>query len=255
MKLKISTEKILIAGIVLLLLSVATIIIVSIDEEKQTNFASKQEAHIQEALFHSQKLLSLVIDNEAAARGFVLTGKKTFLEPIENSQKEIYNQMALIKVLTVNNPLQKARTDSLSYLIDKRILFSSRIVSVREVSGEDTARAIIETGEGKLYIDHIRMIIDKMQATENILLVQRKEANEKKITQLYSILKAAIFFILLLLVVFIQKVRADFFIKSKAATLLAKLNSELEQKVLERTSELEKSKNTLTETLERIYQK
>ena len=95
MKFKLTTNKIFIAGIAVLLLSAAAIIYISIAEFRQINATAKMVAHTQEVLIHSQKLLSLVTDNEAAARGFILTGQKTFLDPVEKlKRKSIMNWLS-----------------------------------------------------------------------------------------------------------------------------------------------------------------
>ena len=90
-----------------------------------------------------------------------------------------------------------------------------------------------------------------MQATENVLLAQRKESNKKSATGLNKILGVVFVSILILLTLFIQKARANFFAKRKAKAL-TKQNAELEQRVLERTEEVVKSKNILSDTFERI---
>ncbi|MEK7199166.1 MAG: CHASE3 domain-containing protein, partial [Bacteroidota bacterium] len=91
MKLKLTTDKVLIMGIVLLLLSTVTIMVVSISESRQVNDTAKLVAHTQEVLIHSGKLLSFAIDNESGLRGYLLTGQKVFLESLLKSQKEIHH--------------------------------------------------------------------------------------------------------------------------------------------------------------------
>lgn len=251
MKLKLTTDKVLITGIVLLLLSTVTIMVVSISESRQVNDTAKLVAHTQEVLIHSGKLLSFAVDNESGLRGYLLTGQKVFLESLLKSQKEIHHQVAQLKMLTGNNPVQQACVDSLAFYINKRIAFSNHTIAVRELNGAEAAKAIVNTGEGRVYTNRLRQIINKMQSAENILLVQHKEANETNIVTLNRILMSVIVCVLILLGILIQKLRTDFSIKKKA-TALAKLNAGLEQRVLERTKEVVESKNVLDKTFERI---
>ena len=251
MKLKLTTDKVLITGIVLLLLFIVTIIVVSISESKKVNVTAKLVTHTHEVLIQSGKLLSFIIDNETGSRDYLLTGQKIFLEPLIKSQKGIYYQLTQLKLLTSDNPAQQIRIDSLSIYITKRIAFSNHSISVSELKGAEAAKTIVKTGEGKSYTDRIRRIINEMQSAENVLLVQHKEAKEKKIVNLNKILISVIVSILILLGILIQKIRTDFSVKTKAIAL-AKLNTELEQQVLERAAELVKSKNILSEIFERI---
>lgn len=251
MKLKLTIDKVLITGIVLLLLSTVTIIVVSISESRQVNDTAKLVVHTQEVLIHSGKLLSLAVDDETGLRGYLLTGQKVFLEPLVKSQKEIHHQFAQLKMLIGDNPVQQARMDSLAFYINKRIAFSNHTIAVRELNGAEAAKAIINIGEGRAYTNRLRQIIDKMQSAENILLVQYKETNEKKIVRLNRILLSVIVSILILLGILIQKIRTDFSVKKKAVAL-AKLNTGLKQRVLERTKEVVESKNIMDKTFERI---
>lgn len=251
MKRRLIADKIMITGIILLLLFTIAITVVSIAESRQVNDTAKLVSHTHEVIIQSEKCLSLIADNETGSHGYLLTGEKVFLEPLIKSQNKIYFQLDQLKLLTTNNPIQQARIDSLYFYTDKRIAFSNQTISVRDLNGAEAAKAIVKTGKGKLYTDRIRRIIDAMLSTENILLVQRKDANEKEISSLNRILISVIVSILIVLGFLIQKIHTDLGTKNKAIAL-AKLNNELEQQVLKRTEELVKSKNILSETFERI---
>jgi PAS domain S-box-containing protein len=248
----LSTDKILIAVIALLLIAVSVVIAISVFQSRQVNNAAKMVAHTQEVLIHAEKILSYTIDNETGSRGYILTGQPSFLEPLKKSQREIYGEIALLKTLTNDNPVQQSKVDSLSLYVDKKINHTNRQMSVYELTGAAAAADIVETGEGKFYSDQIRQIINKIQATENVLLVQHRQTGEKETASLNNILLSVIACILILLGLFMLKVRADFLEKKAAAANLQKLNDELEQRVKERTGELEQSKNALEQTFLRI---
>lgn len=252
MKTKATIEKILIVSIGLLLLSIVSIVLISILESKSVNKTAKLVTHTQNVLYHTERLSILVIGNETGSRGYVITGNQSFLEPLKRSKKGIYKELATLKELTSDNHPQQARIDSLSSMVNTRFAFSDSTIAEYELNGRAAALALVETGRGKFYSEQIRKLIDRMESSENNLLVTRKAVNERKIERLNRILLSVILVILVLLAVFIQKLRNDFIEKKKNEAALLKLNNELEQRVSERTKELERSRNHLVVTFERI---
>ncbi len=240
MKFKLNTNKFYNTGVKLLLVSILIIIIVSVYQSQQVIKTAKRITNTEERLLLSKKILALALDNESSFRAYVLTGRKTLLEPFEKSQKGIYDAFGYLQVLRKDNIEQKISFDSLLFFINTRIDFTNRIIANYEINGVNTAMKIVETSEGKLYTDRIRILVEKIQDAESLMLVKHKKANEISVRNLQRILLLIVAGILLLLAVFIRKTRADNVEKVKAATALKKLNDELEQRVIERTEELDK---------------
>jgi PAS domain S-box-containing protein len=240
MKFKLSAAKHYSTGIKLLLAFIIIVLFVSVYETNQVIKTGRLITNTQEVLQYSKKILTLALDNESRFRGYMLTGQKNLLAPLEKSQKEIYEGIDKLKALTSNNHVQQIRSDSLSFYVEKRIVFSNSTIKIYEAEGVYAARKLVETGEGTLYTDRIRLLVDEIQDTENGLLIQHKDANNKSVRNLQWFLLLITACIVLLLVVFIRKVRADNVEKGIAAAALKKINDELEQRVIERTQELNK---------------
>ncbi len=252
MKLKITTDSILVATIVLLLLSVATLVAISISESKQVDNTAKMVAHTNEVIMHAESLLSSVKDNESGSRGYVLTGQGAFLEQVERSKKRTLEELQVLRELTAGNPAQQKMVDSLSVHINSRVAFSDNNIRTYDQQGAATAMEIVRSGRGRIISEQARRVIDTILSAENELLLQRKEENEHKARNLTGILSTGVIGILLLLGIFIQKIRTDYSEKRKAAAKLARLNEELEERVQQRTNELAMSQKVLSQTFERI---
>ena len=240
MKFKLTDTKYYNTGIKLLLVYIIIVIADSVYQSQQVIKTGKWITNTQEILLNANKILTLALNNESSFRGYILTGQKTFLEPLEKSQKEIYNELTYLKVLAGNNRAQQIRIDSLSFYVDKRIAFSNSTIINYELNGANAAMKMVETGESKLYTGRIRLLVDNIQDAEKVLLVQYKDANEKAVRNLQRLLFLIIAGILLFLILFIRKTKEDNIEKAKAAAALKKLNDELEQRVKERTEELDK---------------
>ena len=240
MKLTSALNKFYVNGVKLLLFSVIIIIAIAVYQSQQLIKSGKNITNTQEVLLLSKKILGLALDHESNFRAFILTGRKTLLDPLEKKQKETYEKLSNLRQIAGINPDLKLRFDSLFIYVDNRIAFSNRVISNYEVNEANTSMKLAETSEGKLYIDHIRFLVEDIQDTENLMLVQYKKANEKSISNLQRVLLLIVGGILLLLAVFIRKTRADNIERINTAAALKKLNDDLEIRVKERTEELDK---------------
>lgn len=252
MKWKLTSDQILVTGISLLLLSIAFIIILSVSQSRKVKETNNMVAHSQEIINGTEKLYALVLKNETSLKKYAITADKNQLKIIERTNQDMADRLRRLKSLSGKMPVQKARIDSLDYIINKRIAFSTRVLSVREAKGAEAAKAMMGTSEGTSYTDKIHLMADEIMVSEYYNLKPLEERDEKMLARHISTFTGVIVVILLLLIFFIERVRTELSEKRKTAVALEKLNREMEQRVSERTIELAKSKNILSETFERI---
>ncbi len=226
-------------GIKLLLVFIIIILGVTVYETNQVIKTGRWITNTQEVLGSSKRILTLALDNESRFRGYILTGQETLVEPLKGSQKEIYSGLDNLKKFTKNNPALRARIDSLSFYLDQRIAFTNFSIKNYETNSIDAVSKMVETSEGKLYTNRIRLLVEEVQDAENNSLIQYRNANNESVINLQRVLLLIIAGIVLLLIVFARKVRADNVEKEKAAAALKKMNDDLEQRVMERTQELD----------------
>lgn len=249
---KLSSGRLLIVSIGLLLIVIGIIIIASITQTNKVKDTAQQVSRTQHVLIQSGNMLRLMLDNETGARGYAATGKKAFLEPMISSEKELPAELNKLKELVSDNALQLKRIDTLSVYMQERLAFSQQMVTTYDTRGVTEALALMGSEKGKELTDKVRFFVRKIQTTENELLEKRRQKNEQQMVHLDRILLLIIIFVLLLLVFFIRKVRIDLVEKKQAAENLFQLNHLLEQRVLERTNDLLTSKNNIEEILLRI---
>ncbi len=227
-------------GIKILLGFIVIILLITVYQTSQVITSAKNLTNSQAVQLAAKKTLSLALSNESAFRAYILTGKNSFLPPQQKLQQQIYEQLAQLKLLTYKRQPQQIQIDSIIRLADKRIEFSKMALSAYQTAGAGAAMRLVETGEGKLYIDHIRQLSDNIQDTENLLLAKYKEQNDESARNLQGFLFLTMAAILLLLAVFIKKIKTDNIEKENAAAALQQMNDELEQRVKDRTEELSK---------------
>ncbi len=130
-------------------------------------------AHTDEVRFEITSLLSQLQDIETGARGYVLTGEESYLEPYQGALGHLQDRLLAIRKLTADNPNQQRRLDSLEPLIAQKLEEMKHIIELRRTKGFEAARQEILTGRGKRAMDDIRKTSSEMDREESDLLKQR----------------------------------------------------------------------------------
>ena len=224
----------------MLMLFIIIIIFVSVYGFNQVNDTAKRIMHSHEVLIHSEKLQTLVADNETDSRSYILTGKESYLEPLDRSGKEIHKQLGLLKEITSGNPQQQSWVDSVLFYIDKRFALSYSTVSVKELNGVNAALAIVDTGRGRLYTDNVRFFAGKLQEAENVLLLQYKDANELAVGKMNRI-RLTLGIVVFVLIVFLLFLFRSRYLSQK------KLAIGLEEEIRYKTAELSSVMERITD--------
>lgn len=168
--------------------TILAIVFVSYLQSKKVRNTAQWVSRTSEVLYNSETILATVMNNVTDARGYALTGSDQFLGSLQKSGITLTTKLAALKELTVDNAAQQQKIDSIAAYISKRVEFSNRIVAARNEKGLAGASDLSITGEGTLYVERIRQLMYELQATETLLLQQRKNKNERAFTQLNSVL-------------------------------------------------------------------
>jgi signal transduction histidine kinase len=121
-------------------------------------------------------VFSTMTDAEAAQRGYLLTGIDAYLEPYDQSLKEIPVQLEELQKLTADNPRQQSNEGKLRSLVVDRLAQLADAVTVRRTAGLLPAVQIVDSNHGKQTMDQIHTILDAMEAEELSLLGRRNKA-------------------------------------------------------------------------------
>ena len=139
-------------------------------------------SHTQLVRYQISELQTSLTDVDAGQRGFLLTGVETFLEPIARGTERIPQQFAVLRQLTIDNPVQQARLDALAPSIAKKLAFAKATIDTRRAQGLQAGAAMIASGTGQALSDDIRRLLVEMEA-EEAQLAQRREAESDRVTQ------------------------------------------------------------------------
>jgi signal transduction histidine kinase len=246
----------LLLPILVVIISIGSVGYAVYQSNKKMLDSNKWVYHTLQVINLSEKTLSLAIDMESGVRGYVLTKDSDFLAPMILAKNNIFKNIAALKELTQTKNSQQVLLDSLAFYTKLRIatleLATERINTV----GLAATVSSISITEGKKYSDAIRTIISKIQAKEYELLEERKQANEKSVAIFYWFLGAMFLLVSFVSALFLISYyknllqTRDKIIQADELMILnnelkiseskyLRLNEDLEQLVVERTSKLE----------------
>ncbi|MBB3221142.1 diguanylate cyclase [Pseudoduganella umbonata] len=103
-------------------------------------------------------LLNYLSDAEAAERGYVITGRQEFLEPYHEALAALPAVGKALGTGPIPAAEQKALED-IARLTAAKTAYMREVVRVRSADGAEAARALVDTGRGKQYMDELRVRI------------------------------------------------------------------------------------------------
>ncbi len=175
----LSISQKLYAGFGVVLLIILVLVLSTWRGFEQVDDSVQLNIHTYEVINESAELLSSLINIETGARGFVITGRDQFLEPLESGERAFQAKLAQLRQLTSDNPEQQRRLGELQALHDQWLGedITGNIELRRQVSaGTQPFDALIERGSAggaKLKMDAMRRILSEIQREESALLEQR----------------------------------------------------------------------------------
>src|SRR6266404_371463 len=128
---------------------------------KKSAGALQTVAHTQRVMDELEAVLLAVLDVEGGDRGYVASGRDSFLEPYESGQVRVKQSLAKLRVLITSDVKQKGRLDNLEALISRKIAYCKSLIELRKTRGLEPAAQKLGEGEGKRIMDQIRQRVSE----------------------------------------------------------------------------------------------
>ncbi|ROL80688.1 chemotaxis protein [Pseudomonas protegens] len=178
----LSISQKLYAGFGVVLLILLLLVLAALRGFDQVSSSVKSNIHSYEVLSQSDALLRSLINIETGMRGYALTGRDSFLEPLEQGEKAFTDYYARIKSSTADNPEQQARLERLKVLHDQWLhddvqgnLALRRVINAGSQPAEAMA-AQISAGRDKAKMDAMRQLTSELREAEKSLQDARSQA-------------------------------------------------------------------------------
>ncbi|MBO9135861.1 CHASE3 domain-containing protein [Rhizobium sp. B230/85] len=149
------------------------------------SIATQQQAsgwteHTYKVLARLEGVVAAMVDQETGMRGYVISSNPNFLEPQKAGAAAYADNLAQLRALTSDNPVQQRRLDDLDTLVKTwtQKVVEPETLLVKDPATYEQARQIEISGAGKQTMDGIRAKVKEMAADEQALLVKRASLSE-----------------------------------------------------------------------------
>jgi signal transduction histidine kinase len=193
----------------------------------------------------------LMLNMETGLRGYMLTGNLDFLEPFTQTRPKIEGEMTELRHLVSDNPPQLKILDQMEGVRREWLVFADKQVQLRQTNG-DYMKAITEA-HGKQLMDQSRGLFADFIQKETIL---RKSRSDAAVTSSHRSLVTVGVMTLLAGAVLAWLAHHQFKELAgnyeKALSAAQDLNATLEDRVTERTKQVEERSAQLAEANEEL---
>lgn len=249
-------------------LLLATVVIISLNAWvalRSLNVLLNEEdwvRHTWQVINQVEVIMSLEKDAESGSRGFLITGDNEYLAPYTQALQDLPLQIDRLMQLSSDNPAQQERIQEMRAVTEQRISLLQQGINLRRNGRSDSLHALVVSGTGRVQMEHLQRIADAMDQEEQRLLDIRIAQTKSSSFRARGTLAVASFIDFLLIILMFRyfvRERGMRVASEEAAVRLAAaraeaeasaeevkaLNRTLEERVRERTTELETTNREL----------
>ncbi len=129
--------------------------------------------HTYEIKQELKEIEKLLVDAETGQRGYIYTGREEFLEPYNQAIVSLDDSIKQVKQ-TTRIPAQREAIVEVEALVQKKLDELARSISLKRAGRDADVRALVLSGEGKVFMDELRNTLNEMQAVEEQALKERR---------------------------------------------------------------------------------
>src|SRR5579863_4688113 len=129
-----------------------------------------------EARRATTEVLDAVIDAETAQRGYMLTGKESYLDPFVAGQKRLPQALDKLRALTTDTPEQQQRFAELARTADQTMSAIDDAITQLRAGRRDAAMAIFASDRGKTLMDRTRELATQIGDDSEARLERQRDS-------------------------------------------------------------------------------
>lgn len=223
------------------------------DMSKRTNDVT----HSYQVRFKNKELIKIFVDIETGQRGFLLTGDESFLKPYTEANEKLKDIQNELYSLVNDTKEQKTRLLSLNSFIEQDIeVMNKNIERIKKEMPIDTHQLYLS----KVYMDRIRILSQKFDEQEVILLAARNHIQQETDRNMTYYLLGLSSVSLIFLIIFFrllylelkQRISLQTTLEDKLVEL-ERTNAELEQFAYITSHDLQEPLRKIRAFAERLY--
>jgi len=127
--------------------------------------------HTYQVLQEAETITAVLKDAQAGTRGYLLTGDTVYLRPYSIATGQLPAALARVQSLTVDNPDQRARLDSLRLLVEQEFRILRPLTEIKKSMSHAAMQTLLDTDRQTLR--QVRILYARIKGSEMALLAQR----------------------------------------------------------------------------------
>lgn len=130
-------------------------------------------------------ILSDLIDAETGQRGYLLTGRESYLEPYEATKAHLAESVKTLRERAQRTPEIGADVAKVEGLVAQKMKELSGTIEIYRAGRSEEALALVQTDEGKKAMDEVRTILDRIITAMNTRVsdsLERLESSARKLS-------------------------------------------------------------------------
>ncbi len=135
--------------------------------------AAEGVAHSQQVQAALERVITSAAEAETGLRGYVITGNDRYLQPFTAAEKRIDAEVSGLAQLTRDNSEQEEDVLRLQRFIVQKLDELRLTIAVRKENGADAASAVVLTDRGRISMDSVHAVVNRMEAREAALIAER----------------------------------------------------------------------------------
>ena len=192
-------DKKILAGFIscsVVLLVVAVISFKNSEKFLSTNLSVN---HTHRVLYEFEQILLRTVDAESGVRGFVLSGRESFLDLYAESRKAVFDHIDNTRRLMEDRDARQLNLDALEKIVRQRVNHFEKTIEIVKAGKLNEAQELVASGEGKQMQDEIRSLVGKARESEQALLAERAAASQRDAETFNTLFITLLFVIALVL--------------------------------------------------------
>ncbi|MFD2718283.1 ATP-binding protein [Hymenobacter monticola] len=185
--------------------------------------------HTYQVLQEAEAITAVLKDAQAGTRGYLLTGDTVYLTPYSVASNQLPKALERMVALTVDNPAQRARLDSLQALVEQEFRILRPLTEIKTSMSRSAMQTLLDTDRQTL--KQVRMLYARIRRNELALLAQRTELQDvfEKATPIVVLVSAVLAVVIVVwLVLKIVRELAD---NRRLQGELASVNAEVSRRI------------------------
>jgi CheY-like chemotaxis protein/CHASE3 domain sensor protein len=169
----------------------------SLDNQQESTTLA---AHSVNVLQRVDGLMSSLKDAETGQRGYLLTGRETYLEPYNNARADVPGQLQELRRLAASNPRQQELLSQIQRFSDQKFNELEDTIVLKRAGNSEGALAVVNTDRGKIVMDRLRDVVSQFLEEDRATLAMRNESTRQSSELILVITTggAAILFVLII---------------------------------------------------------